>query len=192
MATQSITLQPGESQQVAFTVTPTVAKTYQVTVDGLTGSFVASEVLAGWVLPTGHIDPSSRWSEYDPSPPEYAYDDNLNTSATVRTKYYYEPIELTLASPIYCNKVRINADSYGRQTLRYCAANVRVDVYYEGAYHNIFSGIAGPDYDGYPVRKLWVELPIPAGTKLVSKARIRWNVAYLGIYFWEFNFWSEG
>ncbi|GAI71504.1 unnamed protein product, partial [marine sediment metagenome] len=53
-------------------------------------------------------------------------------------------------------------------------------------------GLLGPDYDGYPARKLWVELLIPAGTKLVSKARIRWNVLYSGIYFWEFAFWSEG
>ncbi|GAJ11447.1 unnamed protein product, partial [marine sediment metagenome] len=41
MAEQQITLNPGESEQVAFETTPTIAKTYQVSVDGLTGSFVA-------------------------------------------------------------------------------------------------------------------------------------------------------
>lgn len=42
MAQQTITLAPGESKTVAFTVTPMVAKTYSVSVDGLYGSFVAT------------------------------------------------------------------------------------------------------------------------------------------------------
>ena len=41
MAEQQITLNPGESRVVSFEATPTVAKTYQVSVDGLAGSFVA-------------------------------------------------------------------------------------------------------------------------------------------------------
>ncbi|MBA7629845.1 hypothetical protein ES703_37352 [subsurface metagenome] len=53
MAEQTVELQPGESQVISFEATPTVAKTYQVSVDGLTGSFVATEALAGWILPTG-------------------------------------------------------------------------------------------------------------------------------------------
>jgi len=44
MAEQSVTLQPGESKTVAFDVTPTTAKSYSVSVDGLSGSFVATEV----------------------------------------------------------------------------------------------------------------------------------------------------
>jgi len=44
MAERSVTLGPGESQVVAFEVTPAVAKSYSVSVDGLTGSFVATEV----------------------------------------------------------------------------------------------------------------------------------------------------
>jgi len=40
---QTITLGPGQSEVVSFTVTPNVAKTYQVSVDGLSGSFVATE-----------------------------------------------------------------------------------------------------------------------------------------------------
>ena len=44
MAEQEITLGPGESQVISFTVTPTVAKAYSVAVDGLYGSFVATEV----------------------------------------------------------------------------------------------------------------------------------------------------
>lgn len=44
MAEQSVTLAPGESKTVSFEVTPTVAKTYSVSVDGLTGSFRATTV----------------------------------------------------------------------------------------------------------------------------------------------------
>lgn len=42
VAEQSVTLNPGESETVTFTVTPTEVKTYQATVDGLTGTFEAT------------------------------------------------------------------------------------------------------------------------------------------------------
>ncbi len=41
MAEQSVTLNPGESRVVSFSATPSEARTYQVLVDGLTGSFAA-------------------------------------------------------------------------------------------------------------------------------------------------------
>lgn len=41
MAEQSVTLEPAESKAVSFEATPHEAKTYQVAVDGLTGSFKA-------------------------------------------------------------------------------------------------------------------------------------------------------
>ena len=43
MAEQTVSLAPGESKAVSFEATPAVAKTYQVSVDGLTGSFRATE-----------------------------------------------------------------------------------------------------------------------------------------------------
>ena len=42
MAQQTVTLAPGESKTVSFQVTPTVAKTYSVNVDGLYGTFRAT------------------------------------------------------------------------------------------------------------------------------------------------------
>lgn len=42
MAQQTVTLAPGETKTVSFQVTPTVAKTYSVSVDGLTGTFRAT------------------------------------------------------------------------------------------------------------------------------------------------------
>lgn len=44
VAEQSVTLQPGESKTISFEVTPAAAKTYSVSVDGLSGSFVATTV----------------------------------------------------------------------------------------------------------------------------------------------------
>jgi len=45
MAEKSVTLQPGESKLVSFEATPHEARTYQVSVNGLIGSFVATEAL---------------------------------------------------------------------------------------------------------------------------------------------------
>lgn len=44
MAEQTVYLAPGESKTISFEVTPVVAKTYQASVDGLYGSFVATTV----------------------------------------------------------------------------------------------------------------------------------------------------
>ena len=42
--TKQITLNPGQSGEVGFTVTPATAKSYSVNVDGLNGSFNVLEV----------------------------------------------------------------------------------------------------------------------------------------------------
>lgn len=44
METRQVTLDPGESQVVAFTYTPQQARTYYVAINGLSGSF---EAIAG-------------------------------------------------------------------------------------------------------------------------------------------------
>ncbi len=55
MAQQTVSLQPGESKVVTFEATPHEARAYQVSVDGLSGSFVAVE----------------------PPPPEFVYTTDL-------------------------------------------------------------------------------------------------------------------
>ncbi|GAI62920.1 unnamed protein product, partial [marine sediment metagenome] len=50
MAEQSVTLQPSESRVVSFEAIPKEAKTYQVVVNGLTGSFTALAAFAGFSL----------------------------------------------------------------------------------------------------------------------------------------------
>jgi len=42
MAQKTVYLAPGQSTEVAFEVTPTTAKSYSVSVDGLYGSFVVT------------------------------------------------------------------------------------------------------------------------------------------------------
>lgn len=44
MAEKTVTLAPGESMVIPFETTPTEAKTYEISVDGLSGSFTAIEV----------------------------------------------------------------------------------------------------------------------------------------------------
>ena len=56
---QSVTLQPGESKSVSFEVTPTVAKTHSVSVDGLSGSFVATEEVIGFDLTRPTVSPET-------------------------------------------------------------------------------------------------------------------------------------
>ncbi len=64
MAEQEITLEPSESRVVSFEATPHEARTYQVSVDGLTGSFMAmAPPFDPWVYDVngdGYIDKAER------------------------------------------------------------------------------------------------------------------------------------
>ncbi|MBA7612203.1 hypothetical protein ES703_19439 [subsurface metagenome] len=44
MTEQTVSLAPGESKTISFEVVPDVAKSYSVSVNGLTGTFIATEV----------------------------------------------------------------------------------------------------------------------------------------------------
>ncbi|GAI64005.1 unnamed protein product, partial [marine sediment metagenome] len=55
--TKTVTLNPGESKEVAFTFTPSVAKVHQVSVDGLTGSFAVLALPAEFVVTDLVISP---------------------------------------------------------------------------------------------------------------------------------------
>ncbi|GAI71510.1 unnamed protein product, partial [marine sediment metagenome] len=64
-AQQIVTLQPGESRVVSFEVTPTMAKTYQVSVDGLSGSFVATEIgVPAYSVALGVLNMTPKVDEY--------------------------------------------------------------------------------------------------------------------------------
>ncbi len=133
--------------------------------------------LVGWILPTGHIDIRDEWKNE-----AEAYDGDLSTSAgTWVATYTGGHLVLTLDPPISCSKVRVNAASY--HYFEWLDPDLSIDLYYDGAWRNIWSGLIP--------KKTWVEIPIPAGTELVSAARVKGN-EITNTYLYEFNFWSEG
>jgi len=124
-----------------------------------------------WVSPTGHNDPSGNWA-YETN----AYDDDTDSRATTNDPEY---LELT-HSAIFCDKVRIYAAKYGKGILS--DANIDIDVYYGGAWHNIFSG--------YITKQTWVEKDI-GSPQSVTKARVRCPTlvgGIVGLRLYEFDF----
>jgi len=126
-----------------------------------------------WVSPTGFNDPDSLWNSET-----LAYDVDTGTGAnsyngTARTWGSY--VELNIAS-ISCNSIRFYA--------YYSAADINsvsIDVYYSGAWHNIFEGIY--------VNQTWEEKAI-GSTQDVTAARVRFyakKTATAYLYEFEFN-----
>jgi len=92
MAEQSVTLNPGESKLVSFEATPHEAKAYQVSVDGLSGSFVAIAPAA--VEVTGiTINPTNLTTavhEYETSLGLGFWGDPFTISITFKNPYAYD------------------------------------------------------------------------------------------------------
>ena len=111
---------------------------------------------ASWISPTSHIDADDKWLTE-----ENAYDGNVNTFAYegVEPSSWGSYLEL-LVNEQNIDKVKFNA-YYSASHI----SKIDVDVYYDGAWHDVYEG-AYPSYT-------WVEKSIPAGVSLVSKARVR-------------------
>jgi len=154
MAEQSVTLNPGESRVVSFSATPSEARTYQVLVDGLTGSFIASEPPFYWLRPTGHIDPGNGWNDE-----RLAYDgwtDTYAESKSVSPKSWSQPLAFTIA-PTEVSAVRI----WSRWRSSHTAI---IEVFYNGTWYSI--------YEDYLPAYEWTEISIPGGPQLISQARV--------------------
>jgi len=121
-----------------------------------------------WVSPTGYADPDSKWNNE-----ANAYDGNTSSFAYTNYPGYY--LELT-HSAINCNKIRIYCDIPDTTD-----DNIDIDVYYGGAWHNIFSG-------DIPANQ-WVEKNI-GSTQTVTKARVCSNKSGYSLYLYEFEFWE--
>lgn len=126
----------------------------------------------GWVSPTGGNGP------HDNVP--YAYDDLLDTRAAWKSTGGAAPewspwLELTHAA-INCDKIRFNVY---RQTYTLLT---KVEVYYDGNYHEIYNDDIHPDHD-------WHEVLLGV-TKSVTKARISTyiTVSEYDCWIWEFDF----
>ena len=109
-----------------------------------------------WIKPTGFVDGGNVWNDeplaYDDDTLSFAYADSLKRGWT-------DYLELTVAV-IDCDKVRLWVEHVYTST-----DEIEVDVYYSGAWHNIFSG--------EPVSwGAWNEYPI-GSTESVTAMRIR-------------------
>ena len=92
MAEQTVELQPGESKQVSFEATPHEAKTCQVSVDGLTGSFRAIAPV-GVAVSGITVSPTTLTSarhEYETSLGLGFWGDPFTISITFKNPYDYD------------------------------------------------------------------------------------------------------
>jgi len=114
-----------------------------------------STAAPSWVSPTGHNDPDGEWIDE-----AQTYDDNTGTfgyDANVAKNTWSSFIEFTHAS-LLCSKVRYYASNIG------AGAQIDIDVYYGGAWHDVYEGDAAQDaYTEHAVT--------PSQT--VTKARVR-------------------
>lgn len=127
-----------------------------------------------WLSPTSYSDPDSAWiTETN------AYDDDTGTyagsSGTIYGPNHY--LELNRGgAELSCGSCRIYANTGANDP------DINIDFRYDGAWHNIFSGTI--------TKNTWVIKVNSAGIKLVTKARIKWNVNGVGqfAYLYEFDF----
>lgn len=178
MAEQSVTLNPGESRVVSFEAIPHEARTYQVVVDGLTGSFAATAPPFYWLRPTGHADPGNGWNDE-----RLAYDgwtDTYTESRSVGPKSWSQPLEF-LITPTPVSAIRI----WSRWRSSHIAV---IEVFYNETWHRIYE-------DQLPAYR-WIEISIPDGTQLISKARfLYYNLSRSVPYTFrigEFEFYGVG
>lgn len=122
----------------------------------------------GWISPTSFQDPDNKWGSIE-HPEAHAYDDNTDTYTIneAADRGYY--LVLIPDTPIYCNKLRL-----------YTATGVvAIEIYYDGSYHEIYSGAIG--IPG------WCEKSF--NLQYVEKMRIM-NNAEANFKLYEFDFWQ--
>ncbi len=151
---KSVSLNPGESKEVNFQFIPSMAKVHSVLVNGLAGSFIATEAPAFyWLRPTGHI--ANRWNDA-----ELAYDGWTDTRAeivNVGTQRWSDWLEFTIEPTEIC-AVRWWASS------PISPRTVQVEIREGGAYHNIYEGGAV---------QMWDEGLALSEAQIITGARIR-------------------
>lgn len=111
-----------------------------------------------YYTPTGFVDPDTQWTDE-----ANAYDNNtgtFSTEAAVGINSWSSYLELTRSSTL-SNAVRYYADigAYDVNDL------IDVDVYYTGAWHDVYQGNFAED--------TWEEKLIPAGAQFITAARVR-------------------
>ncbi len=125
--------------------------------------------MGAWVSPTSTVDADMAYTD-----DALVYDGSTTTYAHTLT--YPNYLEIVLPYLVLCNKIRIHAS---RDT-NTGDPNVDIDVYYGGAYTNIFSGTV--------TKSTWVEKTFD--TQTITKARVKFNTFTLRGELYEFAFWD--
>jgi len=128
----------------------------------------------GWVSPSGYADPSIQWTNE-----ARAYDENTGTYASHAGAVGWQGfLELTLSSPIYCDRVRVFSDFD-----TYYTDKVSIDIYNGTSWIEKYNGTIG--------NCAWTELEFSNETN-VSKARFRYHYIRGSVLIWlyEFDFWQ--
>lgn len=116
-----------------------------------------------WISPTGFVDSDSKWTNE-----ARIYDGSVGTSALcsgVTKNNYSSYIEITHAAMI-CEKVRFYASIYIQEPPG--VNSVDVDVYYSGAWHDVFEGAF--------TNHAWVEKAI-GSTQTITAFRFRFKTS---------------
>jgi|GEM_PF-1361509 hypothetical protein len=112
-------------------------------------------ITQGWRIPSSHNDSSSAWEGETK-----AYDGSIATGQAY-TLTTNAKLELIPASPLYTSKLRIYGG--GNNNGVPFNPNIVLDVYYSGAWHNVYTG--GIQYG------TWVEKSL-ASPQTIEKARV--------------------
>ncbi|MBA7506486.1 hypothetical protein ES706_05177 [subsurface metagenome] len=188
MAETPFHLDAQESKDISLPVTmPTVAGTYPVHIGVFSGGVniglyratedvVIISVADRWVSPTGYNDPDNKWV-YEAK----ACDGDFYSWAGNYMADYGHYVEYLVEPSLSCSKVRIYAAGYAHYL--HLNPHIDIDLDYNGGWHNIFRG--------YISWGTWVEISIPAGMKVVSKARIKSNLSDAHFRLYEFEFWGH-
>lgn len=128
---------------------------------------IAKPNATAWTISRDVEDPDSKWESIWAG--LTAARDGFFTSNVVTAfgDYVGHYLEFTCNS-IPCSKVAIIAAQYrGAPSYEFSDPDISIDLYYDDDWHNIFSGTI--------THSTWVEKTNAAGTKTVTKARVKWN-----------------
>lgn len=126
-----------------------------------------------WISPVAHNDPDSKWDNetrvYDGNPETYALDEGLEPQGY---------LELLLNEDVLCDKVKLTV--FGLIGGEFRNADVVIDVWFNEAWNNIFTGTLTKDVE--------YELDINHYQYVVSKARIKGDMDPIHLCVNEFEF----
>lgn len=111
MAQQTVTLNPGASKKVSFWVTPNEARTYHVTVDGLSGSFTAQSAISGPEI-TSYTNPCSAGAFFE------VWGKNLDSGAYEVSSYWKKGITFVSLLPFDKSSTHLAFDLAKSYTLK--------------------------------------------------------------------------